>query len=379
MSEQPLEPLPGSLHAQWVRCGKNWCRCAEAGPLHGPYYYHFYREAGKQRKKYVPKGQVQQVRSAIELWGALYPPISSFRASLRNINQLYKTLTRRTDMTEENPEIEDVNQELAHYLEIEASMRARRKKAGKNEDVSRDESDSQPETEDTPLSDEDVRVAISDPPNVPARQRIKNHANVLKRTFPEISKLRTQDDWERAYVSIEDDYVSGQFLIETLGAQRYVEPRIAMTILMLRRRMIEDMQLKTISEFMLMDAALVAHYNSIKAQTMLGDIAIHVDRELFHDDPLDPKDGRNLDVSKFKFDEMLKQASGSLMTIIDSTNKTMIRSIKALGDLNKGTLLIRAEQVNIADKQLNQVVKGDRKRSSRRKLKNRSSGSKTDS
>lgn len=71
MTEQPLEPLPGSLHAQWVRCGKNWCRCAEAGPLHGPYYYHFYREAGKQRKKYVPKGQVQQVRSAIELWGAL--------------------------------------------------------------------------------------------------------------------------------------------------------------------------------------------------------------------------------------------------------------------------------------------------------------------
>ena len=202
---------------------------------------------------------------------------------------------------------------------------------------------------------------------------------MLKRTFPEISKLRTQDDWERAYVSIEDDYVSGQFLIETLGAQRYVEPRIAMTILMLRRKMIEDMQLETTTQFMMLDAALMAHYNSIKAQTMLGDIAIHVDRELFHDDPLDPKDGRNLDVSKFKFDEMLKQASGSLMTIIDSTNKTMIRSIKALGDLNKGTLLIRAEQVNIADKQLNQVVKGDRKRSSRRKLKNRSSGSKTDS
>ena len=235
-----------------------------------------------------------------------------------------------------------MDQGLTPYLEAEA----RSKTSQKNEDVSRDELDSQPETEDTPLSDEDVRVAISDPPNKLARQRIKDHANVLKRTFPEISKLRTQDDWERAYVSIEDDYVSGQFLIETLGAQRYVEPRIAMTILMMRRRMIEDMQLKTISEFMLMDAALAANYNSIKAQRMLGDIAIHVDRELFHDDPLDPKDGRNLDVSKFKFDEMLKQASGSLMTIIDSTNKTMIRSIKALGDLNKGTLLIRAEQVN---------------------------------
>lgn len=245
--------------------------------------------------------------------------------------------------------------------------------------MSRDESDSQPESEDTPLSDEDVRAAISQPPNVPARQRIKNHANVLKRTFPEISNLRTQDDFERAYVSIEDDYVSGQFLIDTLGADRYVEPKMAMTILMLRRRMIEDMQLNTVAQFMLMDAALTAHYNSIKAQRMLGDIAIHVERELFHGDPLAPKDGRNLDVSKFKFEAMLDRASGSLMNLIDSSNKMMIRTIKALGDLNKGTLLIRADQVNIGDKQLNQVVKGDRKRGSRRRPKNRSGDSKTDS
>ena len=154
-------------------------------------------------------------------------------------------------MKDEDPEIEDVNEELAPYLEAEARRLARGGKAQKIEDVSRDESDSQPESEDTPLSEEDVRAAISQPPNVPARQRIKNQANVLKRTFPEISNLRTQDDFERAYVSIEDDYVSGQFLIDTLGADRYVEPKMAMTILMLRRRMIEDMQLKTVAQFIL--------------------------------------------------------------------------------------------------------------------------------
>ncbi len=94
MGQQVVEPLPGSLHAQWVRCGRNWCRCKDDGPLHGPYYYRFYREAGKQHKKYVPKGQVQQVRDAIRLWGVLHPPISAIEASLRKINQLYKTLTQ---------------------------------------------------------------------------------------------------------------------------------------------------------------------------------------------------------------------------------------------------------------------------------------------
>jgi len=94
MDEQPVQPLPGSLHAQLVRCGRSWCRCADGGPLHGPYYYRFYREAGKQHKKYVPNGQVQEVRAAIRLWRALHPPISSIEASLQKINQLYKTLTQ---------------------------------------------------------------------------------------------------------------------------------------------------------------------------------------------------------------------------------------------------------------------------------------------
>ena len=62
--------------------------------MHGPYYYRFYREAGRQHKKYVPKGQVQEVRAAIQQWKALHPPVSAIEASLRDINQVYKTLTQ---------------------------------------------------------------------------------------------------------------------------------------------------------------------------------------------------------------------------------------------------------------------------------------------
>ena len=77
-----------------VRCGKNWCHCASGDFLHGPYYYRFYRESGRQHKEYVPKDQVEQVRAAIHLWKAFHPPISSIEASLHKINQLYKTLTQ---------------------------------------------------------------------------------------------------------------------------------------------------------------------------------------------------------------------------------------------------------------------------------------------
>ena len=64
------------------------------------------------------------------------------------------------------------------------------------------------------------------------------------------------------------------------------------------------------------------------------------------------------------------------MNLIDRTNKMVLRNIKALQDLNMGSLSIRADQVNIAQNQLNQVVKGKRKpgsRSSSKKLSKESS------
>ena len=110
MTQQTLRALPGSLHTQWVRCGRSWCRCSHGCDLHGPYFYRFYREAGKQHKEYVPKGQIKQVRAAIQLWGSLHPPISSIETSLRQINRIYKTLTESRNMKEEDQEIEDVSQ-----------------------------------------------------------------------------------------------------------------------------------------------------------------------------------------------------------------------------------------------------------------------------
>ncbi len=46
---------------QGVKCGKAGCKCA-AGDLHGPYWYEYWREGGKVRKKYrgVKPGKVKE-------------------------------------------------------------------------------------------------------------------------------------------------------------------------------------------------------------------------------------------------------------------------------------------------------------------------------
>jgi hypothetical protein len=59
--------LPGSVHAQMVRCGKGTCKCAR-GELHGAYYYLFVRVNGKLTKRYLKTHEVEQVRAACLAW-----------------------------------------------------------------------------------------------------------------------------------------------------------------------------------------------------------------------------------------------------------------------------------------------------------------------
>jgi hypothetical protein len=61
-----IQPLPGSLCAQKVRCGKANCKCAK-GELHEGYYYHFFYAGGKLHKRYVKKADVLNVKKATEI------------------------------------------------------------------------------------------------------------------------------------------------------------------------------------------------------------------------------------------------------------------------------------------------------------------------
>ncbi len=58
--------MTGTVHTQYVRCGKQNCKCAR-GELHGAYFYHFVRVGGKLRKRYLKAVEVEKIKESCAL------------------------------------------------------------------------------------------------------------------------------------------------------------------------------------------------------------------------------------------------------------------------------------------------------------------------
>ena len=83
---------PGTLRAEFRRCGKPSCRCRR-GELHGPYYYRRWREGGRQRRRYVRAQDADAVRAGLAAWRRLHPPARSTRDLLADLRRLSREFT----------------------------------------------------------------------------------------------------------------------------------------------------------------------------------------------------------------------------------------------------------------------------------------------
>lgn len=92
----------GSVIAQYVRCGRSNCRCAAPGAvLHGPYYYHFWRDGGQLKKRYIPRGDAKAVQMACARGMAQRASVASFRAAHRaGLPTGFKALLRKMERGE---------------------------------------------------------------------------------------------------------------------------------------------------------------------------------------------------------------------------------------------------------------------------------------
>jgi hypothetical protein len=201
-------------------------------------------------------------------------------------------------------------------------------------------------------------------------KKLRYDAHALWKAMDGWKHVQSDQDWQRVCERAADEYRSGHFFLEQLGAQRYLEPPLFATLWILRDSIIEDMGAQTSIEYMLIDLMLIGYYNTLRMQTWLGNLALETEREFFSETGPTVRfkkyHGRvasDHEAEGLYIERRLSYANHTLLPLLDRCNRMMIRNMRALQELRRGpaaTLAIgKADQVNVTQQQVNNVRSGE--------------------
>ena len=77
-------PKNSAICQQFKKCGKVGCKC-QAGELHGPYFFYFYREDGKLKKSYIRKADAKELWESYSHWQQIKKRRAADRREFRDL------------------------------------------------------------------------------------------------------------------------------------------------------------------------------------------------------------------------------------------------------------------------------------------------------
>jgi hypothetical protein len=171
---------------------------------------------------------------------------------------------------------------------------------------------------------------------------------------------QNSDSWDRTCEEAARDYCSGKFLIERLGAERFLDPTLMATLWRLRQQLIAELPNPTTADYMLVDMAVLAYHNALRVQNWIGDMALYVEREFFGQPSPAVKMGKRGSEERLSVEERLNRLGEQLLPLLDRANRMMLRNLKTIRELRQtpvpSVAIGRAEQVNVAELQANAVI-----------------------
>jgi hypothetical protein len=165
------------------------------------------------------------------------------------------------------------------------------------------------------------------------------------------SRVQSQEAWLAVCQQASNDYLSGRFLIERLGASSYLDPDLMATLWGLRQALVADGR-GTTAEAMLADLVVAAYANTLKLQRWIGDLAIATEREFFGEEgPTPCFEEKHGYVEGLVIEDQLERMGEELLPLVDRANRMTIRTLKALTELQRGpapsVAINQAGQVNL--------------------------------
>ena len=191
------------------------------------------------------------------------------------------------------------------------------------------------------------------------RTQLRHQAQAVMRASAGWGSVTTEPEWQKVCEEAREQYASGQFLLERLGAERHLDPVLMAVLLTIRQQLIEDTGAQGMHELMLVDMTVLSYYNALRVQGWVGDSAFWVEHELFGGESptakLEEQHGRRIE--GLAAEERVKRISESLLPLLDRTNRMLVRNLRALRELRQGPVpavaIGQAGQVNVAAAQTN--------------------------
>ena len=182
--------------------------------------------------------------------------------------------------------------------------------------------------------------------------QLRRDARAVYKAVEGWQRVEGEAGWLRTVGEARAAYQNGRFLVERLGAERYLDPALMATLWGLRQALVAEGG-GTAAERMLADLAVVAYHNALRIQQWVGDLALGIEREFFGEEgPAARFERRYGRVEGLAVEERLARLGEQLLPLQERTSRLAIRNLKVLSELRRGpapsVAIAKAQQVNLA-------------------------------
>jgi hypothetical protein len=138
---------------------------------------------------------------------------------------------------------------------------------------------------------------------------------------------RTPTQWAAAIEKAGDEIGNGDFLVRQLGAERYLDPATVLVLLTYRQNLIADLPAPSAADLMRIDAAVIAYFNVLRTQMLMGNLRLAVEQELFGEEGLREVHG---EIAAARIEEKVRRLADVLLPLQERANRMLHRSLDAL-------------------------------------------------
>jgi hypothetical protein len=195
------------------------------------------------------------------------------------------------------------------------------------------------------------------------KQKLTSDTRAVWRAMDGWSRVESLEQWQKLVEKADDDIESGQFLIDRLGADHYLDPELMAALLVLRRGLIDEYGADSAADVMLIDVAIISYYHTLRVTGWIGNFSTMLEGDFFRKEGLSViVDGQsrsawNTKIKGLRVIELAERLGEQLMPLLDRSNRMMLRNLKALHARRQppapNVSIGNAGQVNVGQDQVN--------------------------